>query len=929
MVFPTFGQVCAFCGAAPFDPNQRADSELEDLDEWELYDETVLPTEETVWMGDTQLIGENPNSERPNKVFLSGPARDEGFGHFTVLPNENDWVPIEEVGTFATYSWSEDQRLFVPCHAACVCILAKTLQPHHLDLELLYQAVKSCFGGYGTRLSLKLNYGGVVKALVPEWQTTRGTEVFASPPFPSPKFDAYYSSLALPYDPEVYKSNLISGVTNGRFDVFSRLAPELLLRIMEYLDMPSTIRWRTASRAAAMVTLGNFFWKMAVSRDMPWVYDHPELQAGDSRSTIDWKAMYAGLHHGSRIVEPPAFSRLASLDPFHSLTNRKPFNSLANRKRIWEICSQITEVYLRIMKNAEKQISSSAEILVDAVSTPMPRLVSPESTATTLVSASLFEHLSDLQAAQPVLSSSWSEDGYLLRIDAHHGPSDALGSSNDQNKVRIPENDWLTGFVITTKKVDLGRLHLEARKVVGVRYLFVRQSPVQHGRSEGDQRLIYVSDNHFVVGFSFRISLETGSLESLALLQQLLEKAPGWTESRLSGPGSETLCSMPRFLWKDGFPRPELRPCPYEDTLFTRDDLDLCPIEALILEDSEKRLSDIVALSADVHMRMFQVQYADGSRRSIGSSCHALKSLPIDGAGGERVVMMFLPYASREIMGIRFATNRGRQLVLGWPSRVEARYPPSHLGEHPLMGICSFWKNHDSLDRPQPSPGKVYSLVPSLDIATSNPSILDLHGLCWEPIAPPESITRFGPIYGAISTDFTTFYSKVVVSWLDCSRPLHSVTVAMCNAVKSPWMPLCSLAFTYADTGECAAIGPTEFPSEEEPRTQAGIKEEYDASTWTVNGSKMTLMKIWLSHDKSLRAMQFVAENGLTSPKWGLDTKGNEDEVLVEIGFSADAGDDQAVGIAVYMMSMMRTTGPEEEILLSAFQALQDDHMYR
>jgi hypothetical protein len=76
MVFPTFGQVCAFCGAAPFDPNQRADSELEDLDEWELYDETVLPTEETVWMGDTQLIGENPNSERSNKLVIRCPGRD-------------------------------------------------------------------------------------------------------------------------------------------------------------------------------------------------------------------------------------------------------------------------------------------------------------------------------------------------------------------------------------------------------------------------------------------------------------------------------------------------------------------------------------------------------------------------------------------------------------------------------------------------------------------------------------------------------------------------------------------------------------------------------------------------------------------------------------------------------------------------------------
>lgn len=90
-----------------------------------------------------------------------------------------------------------DYSFHVTLHA--LIFLAKTLHPHRLDLKLLYQALKSCFGGYGSRISL--NYGSIVKSIVPMWLTTRGTEVYASPPFPSPEFDNYYHSLAQPYHP--------------------------------------------------------------------------------------------------------------------------------------------------------------------------------------------------------------------------------------------------------------------------------------------------------------------------------------------------------------------------------------------------------------------------------------------------------------------------------------------------------------------------------------------------------------------------------------------------------------------------------------------------------------------------------------------------------------------------------------------------------
>lgn len=205
---------------------------------------------------------------------------------------------------------------------------------------------------------------------------------------------------------------------------------------------------------------------------MPWTYDLPDFEGGDSKGAIDWKAMYVTLHHGSRLVEAPLVSFLLASRTIHPLDsptrphdlspwlsrsrNRlKLFNSLANRARIWAICSQITDRYLAIMGNTKKQVSSTAEILAGAGATSMPRLIFPESTTTALVAVSLAEKLSGLDAAQPVLSCSWSDVGYLSSISVRQS-SHVQESFNSQGEVQIPGNDWLTGFVVTTTEGDLG-----------------------------------------------------------------------------------------------------------------------------------------------------------------------------------------------------------------------------------------------------------------------------------------------------------------------------------------------------------------------------------------------------------------------------------------------------------------------------------------
>lgn len=163
--------------------------------------------------------------------------------------------------------------------------------------------------------------------------------------------------------------------------------------------------------------------------------------------------------------------------------------------------------------------------------------------------------------------------------------------------------------------------------------------------------------------------------------------------------------------------------------------------------------------------------------------------------------------------------------------------------------------------------------------------------------------------------------------------------MAICNAVKTEWMPLCSLAFTYEDTGECMAVGPTEFPGRGQAsshghswvggRRRTGLdpgtdpEEEYNASSWNVHGWKLRSMRMWFTPHKNLRAIQFVAENGQSSPKWGVAGREGEEEVANEIVFSSDAGNEQAKGILVYVMDMMRTMGPEEEIMFGGFQALR------
>lgn len=42
------------------------------------------------------------NANELRRAFISGPALDQGLGYFTVIANDNDWVPAEENGVFAT-----------------------------------------------------------------------------------------------------------------------------------------------------------------------------------------------------------------------------------------------------------------------------------------------------------------------------------------------------------------------------------------------------------------------------------------------------------------------------------------------------------------------------------------------------------------------------------------------------------------------------------------------------------------------------------------------------------------------------------------------------------------------------------------------------------------------------------------------------------
>lgn len=845
------------------------------------------------------------------------------------------------------YDSSGAEGLAVPFHETCFTLFGKSLAPRHVDVVTLYEAFKSLSGESPW---LDMDYGSVKDMLEQYWWGAKGAEEFVFHPVSIPWLQEYYASLPAKKHSGKPRAALRSPA-NSNQDPLSHLNLELISQIMYHADVKDVQNFRLASRFAAQIALDDAFWKRRLLKDMPWLFDFPVNPVSKGApAPIGWAEVYRELFRRS--------------DTAHA----DRVLGLVNRRRIWGLCNTISEVYmskelqakeLQAKKAKKSKLGGASRALAGAKSTPLSLLVLPDPKDLTSTQEALLYDYQELLGAKPVLLVSWTKDGHLADIecDSYHGTS-----SDREQYVKVPRDDWITGVVITSESKQERRNDTVYRSVVGLRILFAGQDDVCLGRVEGDQRLIEVTGGQFVVGFACQRT-RTGELARLALLKQPKTKIPKAAKDRVKDRRAVSYNGqVAKYLWGGEIPPVPLRPSPLSHGYWSHDlKIATSTVDALVFGSCEEELSDITAIGADVNFGGFEVQYATRPPRFSGPARCAMQYLKLDGSGGERVVRMY--WSVNHIpTSLRLVTNRGRQLVVGHPPSTETRetrYPGVEPKEKDcaVAGMFCYWSSRQLPEATLQGVGALYLPEQPKQPGSTVGSLTDASDFHWTPEPPPTSLTESGRVWGQReSSDQWGRRSPknypvegTVVSWLDCRRPLDTVRVTLCHSTAFVQIPLAAITFTYAKSDEqqteaSMSVGAEVFSPPLDTKGENGhhwcwcqmgssrkeelqAKPHYVHEIWRVGGQGLRGYNIWLSEEGILVGMQFIAVDGSPSPKWGSckgDPAGKIDFAIGEVkaeGGSSKAGGPPAAGIKFYMGDNERHTSRDDSIVV-AVQAL-------
>jgi hypothetical protein len=384
----------------------------------------------------------------------------------------------------------------IPFHRACYQILKEVVTPEECNLEILFETLKSLMPQkYGTHLLI--DYGAIAELQEDYWQVRRGTEEYVLHPVSIPWLQEFYTQLPLRGRNQSISAREISDA-----DPFKPVPPEIMLLIMSDLDIAAIQRFRMASRKAALVDL-NRFWKRRLFRDMPWLFDFPVDSRSENSHTIDWQKVYRALY-------------LASVSSY-----KGKIHALVNRRRIWSLCEQVSMRYHS--RRAKRPINSAAEVLMGVRSTKLALLIYPEPHYTTATNFSLVESYVEMQHGRGgILLVHWTQSGELAGLEiTREFPTEPSSLRDD---IQTPPYDWITGFIITSAEATRASKSEEVtRSVCGMQVLFLKRDCLNLRKIDGDQRLLSVKLNHFLVGLNVRTSRD-GLVAKLALLQQPLSR---------------------------------------------------------------------------------------------------------------------------------------------------------------------------------------------------------------------------------------------------------------------------------------------------------------------------------------------------------------------------------------------------------------------
>ncbi|KNB00235.1 hypothetical protein FOXG_18674 [Fusarium oxysporum f. sp. lycopersici 4287] len=205
----------------------------------------------------------------------------------------------------------------------------------------------------------------------------------------------------------------------------------------------------------------------------------------------------------------------------------------------------------------------------------------------------------------------------------------------------------------------------------------------------------------------------------------------------------------------------------------------------------------------------------------------------------------------------------------------------------------------------------------------------DFRGFYWIPNRPQTEYpyAEVGPIHGQTDKIERLRYPDVgvpspqaVVTWLDCSKPLETISVIMCHSTATELLKITSMAFEYAEGHEPKYFGPFAIS---EPEHEKNVSKQdrctcihggsfeveiediphFEIGGCNPNGAYLKTLRLWVDSLGILTGLQFVTE-AFQSQKWGfcegehsaeLDLR-NKEETTAGIKFFLDSNGRNDVG---------------------------------
>ncbi|RKL30494.1 hypothetical protein BFJ70_g10028 [Fusarium oxysporum] len=659
--------------------------------------------------------------------------------------------------------------------------------------------------------------------------------------------------------------------------------------------------------------------------DMPWAKHYLPRTDEMRKRRIDWKKLYKNLDLLGKGIGEGKFKPNVRMH-------------LENRCRIWSVCTrllkecsvrepkknQVAETNKR--KSGNKNNKPTDKIIKGAVSSLMPLLTFPADSKTTYASVNLINRMNDMEKAEPVIRVYWTDSKELAGIGVHDsdknttktiGSEDLFHSSED---AQIPKDDWLVAIFITTKEVSGdNNPKLMQRKAVGIRFVFLYDNFIQLGQSEGDIRVLAPKDEHIVV--SIGGTWAPGKpLEKLVLLQQDLEKVPSSAFSRIGmsdfTPFDEAQEFQPdtriaNFLWRGQVPTEhEIWPS-YPLRL---DPLMPTPVEALLFENKTDDPHNNLRVGVDVQFRGFECIILLWSRMRISRNAVTGKD---------------------KVEGLRFLTDKGQHFIVGRIGQNEKILARGGRNGETIKGFHCQWSNKNTSDSTLTSFG-VFTLDDVTWRLGGEREDKDSRGFYWIPNRPQTEYpyAEVGPIHGQTDKIERLRYPDVgvpspqaVVTWLDCSKPLETISVIMCHSTTTELLKITSMAFEYAEGHEPMYFGPFAIS---EPEHEKNVSKQdrctcihggsfeveiedilhFEIGGWNPNGAYLKTLRLWVDSSGILTGLQFVTEAS-ESQKWGFC----EGEHSAELDLRTK--EETAAGIKFFLDSNGRNDVGEDAVVVA------------